>query len=62
MINSFSEKHGMVKSVSLNLDEMPTGLRNRLWNITKKHIDDLSIAMRLLNICGIDFLVRILIT
>lgn len=42
MINLFSERHGIIKPVSLNPDEMPIGLRNRLWNITQKYIDGFS--------------------
>lgn len=40
MINSFSERHEIIKPASLNPNEMPIELRNRLWNITQKYIDD----------------------
>lgn len=40
MINSFSERHGIIKPVSLNLNEMPIELRNRLWNVIEKYIND----------------------
>ena len=39
MINSFSERHGIIKPMSLNPNEMPIGLRNRLWNIIQDYID-----------------------
>lgn len=40
MINSFSERESIIKSVNLNPKEMPTGLRNRFWNIIQKYISD----------------------
>lgn len=39
MINSFSERHEIIKPASLNPNEMPIGLKNRLWNVTQKYID-----------------------
>lgn len=42
MINSFSERHEIIKPASLNSNEMPNELRNRLWNIIQKYIDDFS--------------------
>lgn len=46
MINSFSERHGIIKPVSLNPNEMPIELRNRLWNATQKYIDNFSVGER----------------
>ena len=40
MINLFSERHGIVKPMSLNPSEMPIGLRNRLWNVTEKYVNN----------------------
>lgn len=40
MVNSFSERQSIVKVTSLNPKEMPLNLRNRLWNITQRYIDD----------------------
>lgn len=40
MTNSFSERHGIIKPTSLNLKDMPDRLRNRIWNIMKKCIED----------------------
>ena len=40
MTNSFSERQGITKPLSLRPDEMPIELRNRLWNCIKEQIDE----------------------
>jgi hypothetical protein len=40
MINSFSERQGIIKPTTLNEDEMPIALRNRLWNSVREEIKD----------------------
>ena len=39
MSNLFSERHEIIKPMSLNPNEMPINLRNRLWNIIQDYID-----------------------
>ena len=40
MTNSFSERQGIIKLNSINPNDMPTELRNRLWNVVKNYIDN----------------------
>ena len=40
MNDSFSERQGILQSAFLDPKEMPAGLRNRIWNITKDYIDN----------------------
>lgn len=42
MIKSFSERHGIIKPLSLDPNEMPIELRNRIWNATQKYVDGFS--------------------
>jgi len=46
MINLFSERHGIIKLMSLNPNEMPIGLHNRLWNAAQKYINGFSFSER----------------
>lgn len=46
MTNSFSERQEIIKPVSLNPNEMPIELRNRIWNSTQKYIDSFDVTGR----------------
>lgn len=39
MTKLFSERQGISKPLSLNPEDMPIELRNRLWNLVQKYID-----------------------
>jgi hypothetical protein len=39
MEQNFSQRYGYEKNEFIKMDDMPLGVRNRLWNIIGKYID-----------------------